>query len=260
MAKKQTTLSFKPVKKGKKRNPWSDSESDMSSNESNFDVPPREKDPRRAATKTKFTMDLDSDEDFSGSDGKDEDEDFFPLDTIPPKTKTSQRNTKKALKPQKSTMSADLESDVQDSVPASPGPPAADSPADTEQLAPASKQTVAVKKTATKSQSSTSTAVTKKRAVPKGTKSDSALNAHGPEKPEPAKAKKSSRKRKQSSSDDSDSDFEKAVSKAALSKKPKEENQDFQVDLDETIAPRTKSGRARKPIKYLEESDEDDLF
>jgi hypothetical protein len=50
-AKKQTTLPFKPIKKGKKRNPWSDSESDMSSTESNFDVPPREIEPRRAASK-----------------------------------------------------------------------------------------------------------------------------------------------------------------------------------------------------------------
>lgn len=41
--------------------------------------------------KAKFTMDLDSDEDFSGSDGKDEDEDFFPLDTTPPKTKIPQK-------------------------------------------------------------------------------------------------------------------------------------------------------------------------
>ena len=51
--KKQTTLPFKPIKKAKKRNPWSDSESDMSSNESNFDVPPREKESRRAAGKEK---------------------------------------------------------------------------------------------------------------------------------------------------------------------------------------------------------------
>ncbi|MBW03979.1 DNA topoisomerase 2-alpha, partial [Eschrichtius robustus] len=87
--KKQTTLPFKPVKKAKKRNPWSDSESDMSSNESNFDVPPREKEPRRAATKTKFTMDLDSDEDFSDFDENAQDEDFVPSDASPPGTKTS---------------------------------------------------------------------------------------------------------------------------------------------------------------------------
>ncbi|XP_006971875.1 DNA topoisomerase 2-alpha isoform X2 [Peromyscus maniculatus bairdii] len=259
MAKKQTTLPFKPIKKGKKRNPWSDSESDMSSNESNFDVPPREKDPRRAATKAKFTVDLDSDEDFSGFEEKDEDEDFFPLDTSPPKTKIPPKNRTKTLKTQKSTTSADLESDVQDSVPASPSPPAADVPAEKEQLKLSSKQTAAAKKTVTKSQSSTSTAGTKKRAAPKATKSDSTLSVHGPEKPDPAKAK-STRKRKQSSSDDSDSDFEKVVSKAATSKKLKGETQDFHVDLDETVAPRAKSGRARKPIKYLEESDEDDLF
>lgn len=46
---------------------------------------------------------------------------------------------------------ADLEGDVKDSVPASPGPAAADFPAETEQLKPSSKQTVAVKKTAAKS-------------------------------------------------------------------------------------------------------------
>lgn len=257
-AKKQTTLPFKPIKKGKKKNPWSDSESDMSSNESNFDVPPREKEPRIAATKAKFTADLDSDDDFSGLDEKDEDEDFFPLDDTPPKTKMPPKNTKKALKPQKSSTSVDLESDGKDSVPASPGASAADVPAETEPSKPSSKQTVGVKRTITKGQSLTSTAGTKKRAVPKETKSDSALNAHVSKKPAPAKAK-NSRKRKPSSSDSSDSEFEKAISKGATSKKPKGEERDFHVDLDDTVAPRAKSGRARKPIKYLEESD-DDLF
>lgn len=257
-AKKQTTLPFKPIKKGKKKNPWSDSESDMSSNESNFDVPPREKEPRIAATKAKFTADLDSEDDFSGLDEKDEDEDFLPLDDTPPKTKMPPKNSKKALKPQKSATSVDLESDGKDSVPASPGAPAADVPAETEPSKPPSKQTVGVKKTITKGQPLTSTAGTKKRAVPKETKSDSALNAHVSKKPAPAKAK-NSRKRKPSSSDSSDSEFEKAISKGATSKKPKGEERDFHVDLDDTVAPRAKSGRARKPIKYLKESD-DDLF
>lgn len=84
------------------------------------------------------------------------------------------------------------------------------------------------------------------------------MNAHVSKKPAPAKAK-NSRKRKPSSSDSSDSEFEKAISKGATSKKPKGEERDFHVDLDDTVAPRAKSGRARKPIKYLEESD-DDLF
>ncbi|VTJ79892.1 Hypothetical predicted protein [Marmota monax] len=250
-AKKQTTLTFKPVKKGKKRNPWSDSESDMSSTESNFDVPPRETEPRRAAAKTKFTMDLDSDEDFSDFDEKSEDEDFVPSDASPPKTKTSPKHTEKELKPQKDTMS--------DSVPSSSSPPVADLPVETEMKKPSSKKNVTVKKTTTNSQSSTSTTGPKKRAAPKGTKKDPNLNSDVSQKPEPAKTK-NRRKRKPSTSDDSDSNFEKVISKAAASKKPKGESDDFHLDLDSAVAPRAKSGRAKKPIKYLEESDEDDLF
>ena len=39
--------------------------------------------------KTKFTMDLDSDEDFSDFDENAQDEDFVPSDASPPGTKTS---------------------------------------------------------------------------------------------------------------------------------------------------------------------------
>ncbi|XP_070249649.1 DNA topoisomerase 2-alpha [Myotis yumanensis] len=210
-AKKQTTLPFKPIQKGKKRNPWSDSESDMSGNESDFDVPPREVEPRRAATKAKFTVDLDSDEDFSDIDKKSEDEDFVPSDASPVKTKTSPKHMNKELKPQKS---------------------------------------------ATSGQSSTSTTGAKKRAAPKGTKKDPSLTSDVPQKPDPPKTK-IRRKRKASSSDDSDSNFEKMISKAVTSKKSKGESDDFHVDLDSAVAPRVKSGRTKKPIKYLEESDED---
>ncbi|XP_062071661.1 DNA topoisomerase 2-alpha isoform X1 [Lepus europaeus] len=259
--KKQTTLPFKPIKKAKKRNPWSDSESDMSSNESNFDVPPREIEPRRAATKTKFTVDLDSDDDFSDFDEKTQDDDFVPSYASPPQTKTSPKPTKKELKPQKSAMSAvDLEAgDAKDEAPLSSSPPAAALPGETETVNPATKKNVTVKKTAAKSQSSTSTTGAKKRAAPKGTKKNPALNSDVSQKPEPAKTK-TQRKRKPSTSDDSDSNFEKIVSKAVTSKKSKGENDDFLLDLDSSVAPRAKSSRAKKPIKYLEESDEDDLF
>ncbi|XP_019661224.1 DNA topoisomerase 2-alpha isoform X2 [Ailuropoda melanoleuca] len=212
--KKQTTLPFKPIKKGKKRNPWSDSESDMSSNESNFDVPPRETEPRRAATKTKFTVDLDSDDDFSDFDEKTQDKDFVPSDGSPLKTKASPKQTTKELKPQKS---------------------------------------------ATSGQSSTATTGAKKRAAPKGSKKDPGLNSDVPQKPDPPKTK-TRRKRKPSTSDDSDSNFEKMISKTVTNKKSKGESEDFHLDLDSAVAPRAKSGRAKKPIKYLEESDEDDLF
>ena len=40
-----------------------------------------------STAKAKFTVDLDSDEDFSDLDEKDVDEDFHPLDATPPKTK-----------------------------------------------------------------------------------------------------------------------------------------------------------------------------
>lgn len=39
--------------------------------------------------KTKFTVDLDSDEDFSDADEKTRDEDFVPSDTSPQKAETS---------------------------------------------------------------------------------------------------------------------------------------------------------------------------
>uniref|UniRef100_A0AC11B731 DNA topoisomerase II alpha n=1 Tax=Ovis aries TaxID=9940 RepID=A0AC11B731_SHEEP len=211
--KKQTTLPFKPIKKAKKRNPWSDSESDMSSNESNFDVPPREKESRRAAAKTKFTMDLDSDEDFSDFD-EDTQDDFVPSNASPPKIQTSPKHSNKELKPLKSASSG---------------------------------------------QSPTSTTGAKKRAAPKRTKKDPDLDSDVSKKPNAPKTK-TRRKRKPSSSDDSDSNFEKLISKAVTSKKPKEESDDFHLDLDSAVGSRAKSGRTKKPIKYLEESDEDDFF
>lgn len=259
--KKQTTLPFKPIKKAKKRNPWSDSESDISSDESNFNVPPREKEPRRAAAKTKFTVDLDSDEDFSDADEKTRDEDFVPSDTSPQKAETSPKHTNKEPKPQKSTPSvSDFDADdAKDNVPPSPSSPVADFPAVTETIKPVSKKNVTVKKTAAKSQSSTSTTGAKKRAALKGAKKDPDLDSDVSKKPNPPKPK-GRRKRKPSTSDDSDSNFEKMISKAVTSKKPKGESDDFHLDLDLAVASRAKSGRTKKPIKYLEESDEDDLF
>ncbi|XP_057572303.1 DNA topoisomerase 2-alpha [Hippopotamus amphibius kiboko] len=259
--KKQTTLPFKPIKKAKKRNPWSDLESDMSSsNESNFDVPLREREPRRAATKTKFTMDLDSDEDFSDFDESTQDEDFVPSDASPPKTKTSPNHTNKAPKPQKSATSVtDLDAGAaKDNVPPPPSSPVADFPAVTETINPVPKKNVTVKKTAAKSQSSTSTTGAKKRAAPQRTKKDPDLDSDVSKKPNPPKTK-NRRKRKPSTSDDSDSNFEEMISKAATSKKSKDSD-DFHLDLDSAVASRAKSGRTKKPIKYLEESDEDDLF
>ncbi|XP_004684279.1 PREDICTED: DNA topoisomerase 2-alpha isoform X2 [Condylura cristata] len=259
--KKQTTLPFKPIKKAKKRNPWSDSESDMSSDESDFDVPPRETEPRRAATKTKFTVDLDSDEDFSDFDEKTQDEDFVPSDASPPKPKTSSKHTNIDLKPQKSTTSDLNTDDAKNSVPLSSSSSAADFPAETEIINPVSKKSATVKKTTARSQSPTSTTGARKRAAPKKTtRKDPDLNSDVPQKTDAPKTKIRRKRKPCASSDDSDSNYEKALPKAVTSKKSKGESDDFSLDLDSAVAPRAKSGRAKKPIKYLEESDEDDLF
>ena len=124
----------------------------MSSNESNFDVPPREKESRRAAAKTKFTMDLDSDEDFSDFD-EDTQDDFVPSNASPPKIQTSPKHTNKELKPLKSASSVtELDADDEDNVPPPPSSPAADFPAVTETINPVPKKNVTAKKTAAKSE------------------------------------------------------------------------------------------------------------
>uniref|UniRef100_A0A671FSQ2 DNA topoisomerase 2 n=1 Tax=Rhinolophus ferrumequinum TaxID=59479 RepID=A0A671FSQ2_RHIFE len=259
--KKQTTLPFKPIKKGKQRNPnpWSDSESEASSKENDFDVSPRETEPQKAAAKNKVIIDLDSDEDFSDFDKESKEEDFVLSDASSIKTKTSPKRPNKEQMPQKRA-TADLGAgDAQDDVPLSPSSSAADFPDETEIIKPVSKKNVAVKKRAAKGQSSTSTTGAKKRAAPKGTKKDPGLNSDAPQKPDSPKTK-NRRKRKPSTSDDSDSNFEKMISKAVTSKKSKGDSDDLHLDLDSPVAPRAKSGRAKKPIKYLEESDEDDLF
>uniref|UniRef100_A0A671FW24 DNA topoisomerase 2 n=1 Tax=Rhinolophus ferrumequinum TaxID=59479 RepID=A0A671FW24_RHIFE len=150
--KKQTTLLLKPIQKRKQRHPWSDSESDVSSNENDFDVAPRETEPRRAAAKNKVIIDLDSDEDFSDFDKESKEEDFVLSDASSIKTKTSPKRPNKEQMPQKrATAEIDLGAgDAQDDVPLSPSSSAADFPDETEIIKPVSKKNVAVKKRAAK--------------------------------------------------------------------------------------------------------------
>uniref|UniRef100_A0A7N4PME3 DNA topoisomerase 2 n=1 Tax=Sarcophilus harrisii TaxID=9305 RepID=A0A7N4PME3_SARHA len=279
--KKQTKLPFKPIKKENKKNPWSDSESDMSCNENDFYVPPRETKLRRtAAANTKYTVDLDSDSDISDSkeELQDEDDDFIPSDGSSSQVKSMPKTTKgqttsKEEEPQKSSTLSD---EVEDLEPeetknlalASSSSSAFDFPVELEITDPVPKKSVPVKKTATKNQSSTSTAAPKKRAAPKTSKKALASKgspdsiSEASEKIVPAKGKKP-RKRKPSSSDDSDSDFGKSISTAKSGKKSKKVDDDFEIDSNSSsmpMAPRARPGRAKKPIKYLEESDEDDMF
>ncbi|XP_051850514.1 DNA topoisomerase 2-alpha [Antechinus flavipes] len=278
--KRQTKLPFKPIKKENKKNPWSDSESDMSCNENDFYVPPRETKLRRtAAANTKYTVDLDSDSDISDSkeELQDEDDDFIPSDGSSSQVKSMPKTTKgqttsKEEEPQKSTLSNEVEDlepeEIKNLALASSSSSAFDFPVELEITDPVPKKSVPVKKTAAKSQSSTSTAAPKKRAAPKTSKKALASKgspdsiSEASEKIVPAKGKKP-RKRKPSSSDDSDSDFGKSISTAKAGKKSKKVDDDFEIDSNSSsmpMAPRARPGRAKKPIKYLEESDEDDMF
>uniref|UniRef100_A0A8D2MJE2 DNA topoisomerase 2 n=1 Tax=Zonotrichia albicollis TaxID=44394 RepID=A0A8D2MJE2_ZONAL len=94
-AKRQATLPFKPLKKTKKRNPWSDSGSDS---ESDFEAPPqRERVVRQAAAKVKPMVISDSnhsssdeDPEFQGDSEGNSESDTNSKKKAPPKPKPGQ--------------------------------------------------------------------------------------------------------------------------------------------------------------------------
>ncbi|XP_067824939.1 DNA topoisomerase 2-alpha isoform X2 [Heptranchias perlo] len=116
--------------------------------------------------------------------------------------------------------------------------------------------------------------LTKQKAAPKSSKTATKMKVkmssdedNVPKKVAPAKAKKP--KRKKDSDSDSESDYGSKTTKATANKKCKmledesfhidiAEDSNSSVDLDE--APRVKTGRARKPVHYLEDDDDDDIF
>uniref|UniRef100_A0A8C4YJH7 DNA topoisomerase 2 n=1 Tax=Gopherus evgoodei TaxID=1825980 RepID=A0A8C4YJH7_9SAUR len=197
--KKQSTLPFKPIKKEKKRNPWSDSESDS---ECDSEVaPPRER-PIRQTAGEQCHMDQ------SGHLMKGE----MGLESV---------------------RLAVAVSDTQPSI-----------------------VDVRAKKKAAPKSSKTATA--------KAESSDSSIDTAAPKKPAPAKGKKPTAKRKPAS--DSDSDLGSKPPKSFTVKKSKVEDESFHIDLESDLespvapAPCTRPGRARKPIQYLEESEEEEMF
>nr|XP_033774214.1 DNA topoisomerase 2-alpha isoform X2 [Geotrypetes seraphini] len=103
-----------------------------------------------------------------------------------------------------------------------------------------------------------------KATVPKASSMETDAEALGPKKAAPAKVKKV-RKRKTSDSENSDSDF--GLKKTTAIKKTKRADESFHINLDSesdsdsglAVASRAKPQRIRKPIQYLEESD-DNLF
>ncbi|XP_042643154.1 DNA topoisomerase 2-alpha [Tyto alba] len=281
--KRQATLPFKPLKKMKKRNPWSDSESDS---ESDFEAPPqRERVVRRAAAKVQTVISSDSDANHSSSDEGSEfqanSEDNIESDTDtkkkpPPKPRAAPKETdeKAAKVPKQQPVQSAIPVQVQDAA----GENVSQAPAAPSVSVPRSKavpkKTVAAKKaSATKDiQPSIMDILAKKKAAPKPSKTaakagslDSEAGAVGDRKPGQTKGRKVVRK--QPSSSNSDSDFGLKPSKSFAAKKSRLEDDDsFTIDstarADSPVAavPHTRPGRLKKPVQYLEESDEDDMF
>ncbi|XP_010279879.1 PREDICTED: DNA topoisomerase 2-alpha, partial [Phaethon lepturus] len=282
-AKRQATLPFKPLKKMKKRNPWSDSGSES---ESDFEAPPpRERVVRQAAAKVKTIISSDSDANLSSSDEESEFQGDSESDTelntnskekpAPKPRAAPKETTEKAAKAPKQSpvQSAIPDRDVaSENVSQAPAVPSVSVP---RAKAIPKKPAAAKKASATKdNQPSIMDILAKKKAAPKSSKTAvkegslrSETGAAGDKKAGPSKGRKVVKRQPSSLDSDSDSDFGLKPSKSVAAKKSKLEDDDsFTVDstarVDSPIAavPRTRPGRLKKPVQYLEESDEDDMF
>ncbi|XP_020661519.3 DNA topoisomerase 2-alpha [Pogona vitticeps] len=277
--KKQSVLPFKPVKKAMKRNPWSGSESE-SDDEGDIEVAPRKDAPRRqAAAKAKYVLDSDSDSDLSDmgetSPARVEtDEDPEENAAVAPAKLKAVSKKAKEQKGQKESKPPEVQSavtihieDYDEAKPATSldGPPK-----------PAPKKRAPAKKTtgiSEDNQLSIMDAFSKKKVTTKPSKataaksSDSSTDGTASKKPVPAKTKKPAKRKPSSTSDsqDSDSDFGQSFKKSTAVKKSKKIDESFSMEIgpdEELCAPaiiHERVGRARKPIKYLEESD-DEIF
>ncbi|XP_009700105.1 PREDICTED: DNA topoisomerase 2-alpha, partial [Cariama cristata] len=283
-AKRQATLPFKPLKKMKKRNPWSDSGSES---ESDFEVPPRrERVVRQAAAKVKTIISSDSDENLSSSDEESEfhgdsesnsESDTNSKEKPPPKPRAAPKETteKAAKAPKQKPVQSAIPVQVQDvaneNVSQAPAAPSVSVPSSKA----VSKKPAAKKASATKdNQPSIVEILAKKKAAPKASKPaakegslDSETGAAGDKKPGQTKGWKVVKRQPSSLDSDSDSDFGSKPSKSVAAKKSRlEDNGSVTVDptalADSPVAavPRTRPGRLKKPVRYLEESDEDDMF
>ncbi|XP_056367706.1 DNA topoisomerase 2-alpha [Oenanthe melanoleuca] len=268
-AKRQATLPFKPLKKTKKRNPWSDSGSD--SEESDFEpLPQRERVVRQAAAKVKPMVILDSnpsssdeESEFQGDSEGNSESDTNSKKKAPPKPKPAPKETtEKAAKApkQKAVPSAVPAQDVpEDKV--SQDPPAPSVPVPSTKAVP-KKPAAAKKAGATKdNQPSIVDILAKKKAAPRA----KPAAKEGPQSAEGdnAKGRKVMKRQPSCLDSDSDSDFGSKPSKSVASKKSKLQDNTFTADSGDKSPvpqPRARPGRLKKPVQYLEESSEDDIF
>ncbi|XP_075378864.1 DNA topoisomerase 2-alpha [Mycteria americana] len=280
-AKRQATLPFKPLKKMKKRNPWSDSGSDS---DSDFEAPPqRERVVRQAAAKVKTVISSDSDANLSSSDEESEFQANSESDTnskekpAPKPRAAPKKTTEKAAKapkekPVQSAIPVQAQDVANENVSQAPAVPPGFVP---RSKAVSKKPAAAKKASATKdNQPSIMDVLAKKKAAPKSSKTavkegplDCEAAAAGDRKPDQTKGRKVTKRQPSSLDSDSDSDFGLKHSKSVAVKKSKLDDDDsFTVDstarADSPVAavPRTRPGRLKKPVRYLEESDEDDIF
>ncbi|XP_064030323.1 DNA topoisomerase 2-alpha [Pogoniulus pusillus] len=273
--KRQTTLPFRPLKK-KKQNPWSDSESDS---EPDFQaLPQREKVVRQAAAKAKPILSLSSDEDLSSSDEESEfqassdgntDSDtstkakplLKPRDAPKETTEKATKAPKQKAVPNAAPVQAQVVAD--DSVSEAPAAP----PVLVPQKKPVSTKPAAAKKAAASKEHQPSIMeVLARRKVPQAGKTKTTamkkpeLGPGGAEKPGPSRGRKGPKRQPKVSDSDSDSDFGPSTS-AAAKKSKLDDNSSSDTDCQPVATTaRARLGRAKKPVQYLEESDEDDLF
>ncbi|XP_054850787.1 DNA topoisomerase 2-alpha isoform X2 [Eublepharis macularius] len=262
--KKQSILPFKPLKKEKKRNPWSDSESE----EDNIELLPSKNLPRRqAAEKALHAFNSSSGEDFSDVDCKPEvqemDEDVSEENLKFPAAKLkadSKEANKQEVKEQRKapTVQSSISIDILDSD--KPATSASSLPSTSTAGKPAPRKRGPTKKVKD-NQPTIVDAFTKEKAAlkPKKATADKAAS----KKPGLSRAKTATKRKPAfSSSEDSDADLE-VVKKSTALKKSKAVDESFSIDLcsddDLPSAPvaRERPGRARKPVQYLEESEDE---
>ncbi|KAM9657800.1 DNA topoisomerase 2-alpha [Morphnus guianensis] len=283
-AKRQATLPFKPLKKMKKRNPWSDSGSDS---ESDFEAPPqRERLVRQAVAKVKTIISSDSDANLSSSDEESEfqgdsegntESDTNSKEKPSPKPKAVPKGTteRAAKAPKKKPVQSAIPVQVQDvanenvsQAPAAPSVSVSRSKA-VSKIPAAAKAARATKD----NQPSIMDILAKKKAAPKSKKTavegslDSDTRAAGDKKHGQTKGLKVSKRQPSFLDSDSDSDFGSKPSKSVAAKKSKREDNDSFTIASTAHAgspvaavPHTRPERVKKPVRYLEESDEDDMF
>ncbi|XP_010138483.1 PREDICTED: DNA topoisomerase 2-alpha, partial [Buceros rhinoceros silvestris] len=279
--KRQATLPFKPLKKMKKKNPWSDSGSDS---EPDFEaLPQRERLVRQAAAKVKTIISSDSDVDLSGSDEGSEFQGSSEGDTesdtnlkekpsselgAAPKETTEKAAKAPKQKPVQSTVAVHTQEVADENASQAPVAPSVSAP---HGKALSKKPPTGKKASAAKgNQPSIMDILAKRKPAPKpgrtAVKEEPLEPGAGPaggKKPDQTKGRKVTRRQPSSSDSDSDSDFGPKPSKSIAAKKSKlETNATFVVKAAEGAdrLPPARPGRRKKPVQYLEESDEDDLF